>query len=196
MKIPKKYNKPITIRELAKGIYYSEKNAIRLIEDAEILIQNKRFLAAINCLRLAVEELMKSHILYQGAAYGNQPSSRWAWLWKAFSDHGEKVRTLEYEIHWPSYEEKEGAKDEFHHRVKTLLEQRENSLYVQFDASKEQFVEPDAFFPDVETFAKNELGYVHSLCKIVLNPWPMSIDDIETALNFSKAGYEKNKPQE
>ena len=190
MKIPRKYNEPIASHELAKGIYCSEKNAVRFIEDAELLIQNKRFLSAINCLRLAVEELMKSHILYQGAAYSDKSSSQWAWLWQAFDDHKEKVRTLEYEIHWPGYEDKEGARDEFHRRVTLLLEQRENCLYVQFDTDKKQFVEPDTLFPNAEAFAMNELRYVHNLCKIILNPWPTSIDNIEMALNFSKTDHE------
>jgi len=189
VKIPKKYSQPLSLRELATGIYYSEKNAVRLIEDAEILIQNKRFLSAINCLRLAVEELMKSHILYQGTVYGDKPSSQWEWLWQAFTNHREKVRTQEYEIHWPGYEDKEGAVEEFNRRVHRLLEQRENCLYVQFNADRKQFVEPDALFPDTEAFAVNELGYVHNLCKMVLNPWPTSIDDIEMALNFSKADH-------
>ena len=133
---------------------------------------------------------MKSHILYQGAVYGENASPQWEWLWEAFESHKEKVRTLEYEIHWPGYEDKEGARDEFRRRVTLLLEQRENCLYVQFDSDKRQFVEPDALFPKAEAFAVNELGYVHNLCSMVLNPWPTSIKDIEMALNFSKTDYE------
>ncbi len=65
---------------------------------------------------------------------------------------------MEYEFHWPSYQDK----NEFDKRVNILKTQREESIYIQFDSNKKEFLIPEDFFCSGEAisrYAKNELQY-------------------------------------
>lgn len=181
MKIPKNFDKPVSLKVIAEGICLCERNAFRLIQDAEILINAERFLSAINLLRLAVEEMAKEHILWQSATYGNLPSTKWQWLWTAFSDHREKIRVIEYEIHWPTYEDKQ----EFDARVTEMLNTREESLYVNFDTKLNKFISPEEFFPDAQKTAHLEHKYALGLYKISFPVGRQTEQEILQTLEFT-----------
>lgn len=102
MKIPSKYSKPVSIDELSKGYCKSYHNAVRLIEDGEILLKTTRYLSALNCFRLGLEELSKAHLIVQAAIFYTDDEKKWKWFWSVFKDHKKKVRLFEYELHWKS----------------------------------------------------------------------------------------------
>lgn len=162
MKTPKNYNKAISLKILTDGYCKSINNARRLIDDGEILIKCGRFLTAINCFRLAVEELAKAILIMEVVVFDKDDKDEWKWFWRAFHSHKEKIRLLERKLHWPSYQDK----NEFHKRVNTLLTQREESIYVQYDSNKKEFLSPEDFFlskDDLSSYAKNELQYALKL---------------------------------
>ncbi len=139
MKIPRDYDRPISLEALAAGVCRCYKNAFKLAAQAQHLLDAGFFEGCINACRLAVEELSKSHLLTQGASYKDSDTQKWAWLWSAFRDHREKLRIIEYEIHWPKYQDTQT----FHDRVTVLRELREDAVYVQFDASSTTFRSPE-----------------------------------------------------
>ena len=156
MKTPKNYDEEVPLDTLADGYCKSINNARRLIEDGEILINIGRYLSALNSFRLAIEELAKAHLINQAVLFDE--SDKWKWFWSAFHDHREKIRILEYEFHWPSYQDK----NKFDKRVHILKTQREESIYVQFDSNKKEFLCPEDFFRSREIlshYAINELSY-------------------------------------
>jgi len=164
MKISSKCSKPISTEELSKGYCKSFYNAVRLIEDGGILLRNDRFLSALNCFRLGLEELAKAHLVINASTFNESDEEKWEWFWKAFSDHKEKGRILEYELHWKS----DSDKNKFHDIVNSLIEQRLESIYVQFDERNEKFLSPEDFFRDSEglrRFVQNEFNYVKNVLR-------------------------------
>ncbi len=162
MKTHKNYDEAVSLEILADGYCKSINNAGRLIEDSEILINFGRYLPAINSFRLATEELAKAHLINQAVLFDEDDTDKWKWFWKTFHDHKEKIRLLEDEFHWSSYQDKE----EFHRRVNILKTQREESIYVQFDSDKKEFLSPEDFFHSkdaISHYAKNELNYTKIL---------------------------------
>lgn len=137
--IPKKYDKPVSLQELVNGYCLSINNAIRLIDDAEILINNNRFVGAINYLILARQELAKSHLINNAIFIDENDKKKWKWFWMSFKNHIEKERILEYELHCPYYKNKE----KFHERVNHLMKFREASIYIDFDPNNQKFVTPE-----------------------------------------------------
>jgi AbiV family abortive infection protein len=158
MKTPRNYYEAVFLEILADGYCKSINNARRLIDDGEILVKCGRFLPAINSFRLAVEELAKAHLINQAVVFDEDDKDKWKWFWKTFHNHKKKIRLLEHEFHWPSYQDR----SEFHKRVNILLAQREESIYVQFDSDKKEFLSPEDFFRSknaISRYAKNELQY-------------------------------------
>ena len=187
MKIPNKFNQPVSLEVLAQGICACEENARRLIADAEVLIKSGGFLSAINLLRLAIEEMAKDHLLWQGATYGNQSSAEWEWLWDAFESHKEKLRAVEYEIHWASYQDKE----EFHRRINILQNQREHCLYVHFDAQANKFFRPSELIPDAENLVMSQYKYALGLYQLFFPVGSQPMDEIIFALKETEENHRK-----
>lgn len=165
MKTPGNYDEAISLEILADGYCKCIINARRLIKEGEVLINCRRFIAAIDFFRLAVEELAKAHLINQAVVFDEDDKDKWRWFWRAFHDHKEKIRLLELEFHWPSYQDR----NEFHRRVKILLSQREESIYVQFNSKVKVFLRPEDFFRsknDIKRYVRNEFQYAKSLYRI------------------------------
>ncbi len=150
------FDRPLPIRELARGHCLSVANADRLIRDGEILLNLGRYLSAINEFRLAVEELAKAHLMTQASKFRSSDAEKWKWFWKAFDDHREKLRIIEYEFHWDGYQDK----NEFNRRVSFLRTAREKSIYVDFDRSQNVFSSPEGYFDDAAKLAILDHEYV------------------------------------
>lgn len=190
MKIPSKYNKPLSIDQLVSGIMACYDNYIRLFEDGKILFEEKRFLSCISVARLAAEELIKSHLLFQGATYKDDEVEQWQWMWRSFSDHREKLRILEYEFHWKYYGDEENAKEKFNKIINLLIEQREMAIYVAYDSKKEIFLSPENYFKnkgfELEKYAKNELAYLENLARIFFVGGKPTIEQLKLILSNVK----------
>jgi len=162
MKPPNKYDEAVSLELLADGYCKSINNARRLIDDGEILINCERFIAAIDFLRLALEELVKAHLINQAVFLDENDKDKWKCFWRAFHDHKEKIRLLELEFHWPLYQNI----NEFHKTVNILKTQREESIYVQFDSDKKEFLSPEDFFgskDDIRRYVINEFQYAKNI---------------------------------
>jgi AbiV family abortive infection protein len=167
MKCPKNYDKPVSLVTLAKGHCKSVENARRLIDDSEILIKCGRYLSAINSIMLAIEELAKANLIDQAITFNENDKDKWKWFWNSFHSHKEKLRLLEYQVHWNSYQDKE----EFHRRVNLLMTCREESIYVQFDCKNNKFLTPEEIYgirADVKDFAIINFKYVLGLFKFFI----------------------------
>ena len=150
------FDRPLPIRELARGHCLSVANADRLIRDGEMLLSSGRFLSAINEFRLAVEELAKAHLMTQPSTLRSTDADKWKWFWSAFDDHREKLRIIENEFHWDRYQDK----NEFNRRVSFLRTAREKSIYVDFDRSRNVFSSPEDYFVDAANLASLDHQYV------------------------------------
>ena len=167
MRCPKNYNESVPLESLAEGHCKSIENARRLIDDGEILIKCGRYLAAINSIMLAIEELAKAHLIDQAIAFNDNDKDKWKWFWNSFHRHKEKLRLLEYEFHWKSYQDRE----EFHRRIKSLMTRREESVYVQFDYRKNKFLTPkeiSSFRTNIKSRAMVEFKYALGLFKMFI----------------------------
>ena len=152
-------NEPIALDKLAQGHCLAVRNAYRLSEDGEALLKAKRWLSAINLFKLASEELAKVHMITQAASYEASNKEGWEWFRKSFNDHREKLRVLEYELHWNSYQDK----NEFNRRVALPQKQREDALYVGLDSESNTFLEPGSLLGNHEEFATVQHQYVVSV---------------------------------
>jgi AbiV family abortive infection protein len=155
-------SKSIPIKELAKGHCLAVENACRLVEDGEVLLNCKRPLTAINLFLLAYEEFSKAHIISQSVLFSEDDVEKWTWFWKAFRDHREKLRVLQYEFHWSNYQDKA----EFDRRINLFKNRREDSLYVSLDPGTNEFQKAGAQIGDYDNFA--ELLHQYLLGVIVL----------------------------
>ena len=152
----------IPLEILAEGHCKSIENAKRLLEEGKILINHHRYVGAINSFRLATEELAKAHLITQATKYKEDDEDKWEWFWNAFSSHKEKLRLLEYELSWEKYMDK----NEFHRRIKVLIETREKSIYVHFDRENKRFLAPNEIYdriPTAKETAELELTYTSYL---------------------------------
>ena len=138
MRIPDGVEIALSDQELATAIWLAFENAGRLIDDATTLVRARRFVGAQAVLRTAVEEIAKLLLLNQAIYWEKNDDEKWLWLWKAWDDHREKLRIVEYLVHWDSYQDK----DEFRTRITTLLKSREWLWYVDFDPQARAFRSP------------------------------------------------------
>jgi len=150
------FDQVVPIPELAKGHCLAVENARRLIADGELLLSKGSYLSAINHFRLAVEELAKAHLITNAAVFKATDSEKWKWFWRAFNDHREKLRIIEYEFHWKNYRDK----NEFNRRISRLRTAREMTIYVDFDRSKSVFTSPGKHFADPIDLANLDHQYV------------------------------------
>ncbi|MHA1372439.1 MAG: AbiV family abortive infection protein, partial [Promethearchaeota archaeon] len=182
-----KYSQPVSIDELSKGFCKSYHNAVRLIEDGEILLKTKRYLSALNCFRLGLEELSKAHLIIQAATFDADDEMKWKWFWDVFKDHKKKTRLLEYELHWESNSDE----NKFHEIVNTLVEQRTEAIYVQFDIKNEKFLSPEDFFPHQEGIRKyliNEFKYVKHILSIFTSAGIPTPNTMKKVMSMLKKG--------
>jgi len=162
MKPPKNYSEPVSLETLSDGYCKLIKNAQRLIDDGEMLIKCKRFLGAVDFFRLATEELAKAELINQYVYHKDDDKEKWKCFWNVFHRHEEKLKLLDYKFHLRSYKDRK----EFDGTIKKLLDQREESIYVQFDYNKKEFLKPEDFFrsnKDIEIVALNESKYARKL---------------------------------
>lgn len=156
--------KIISLEELARGHCLAVGNADRLIKDGEVLINEGRYLSAINLFRLASEELAKAHMITNAAVFDESDQKEWNWFWNSFSDHREKLRILEYEFHWKGYKNK----DQFNRRIALLKKQREDVLYVGLDANTKKFLPAGSILTSEKEFADLEYKYICGLIKFFM----------------------------
>ena len=141
------------------------------------LITERRETGCINACRLAVEELAKSHLLTQGASYKDSDTEKWRWIWDSFTDHREKLRVIEYELHWPAYQDRQ----QFHDRVTVLRNLREDVMYVQFDTSTKSFHDPEEVlekYGGAEAEARRQITYLHHLIALFFPMGRLSVEDL------------------
>lgn len=144
---------------MVEGVYRCHGNAENFAVQAEVLFTAGCFAGCVNACRLAVEELAKSHLLTLAASFKETETEKWRWLWAAFTDHREKLRVIEYEVHWPAYQDT----GTFHDRVTALRNLREDAVYVQFDAAKLTFQDPQealTAYGGAEVEARRQSGYL------------------------------------
>ena len=149
--------------ELAKGYLFCRDNSYRLIREAEYLFSNGFFLSTINHCRLANEEIAKSILIWNASSYLDSENGKWNWFYKSLTDHKEKLRVLEYSVHWDDYKDQEI----FSKIISDLMRTREETLYVGFDKQAGSFKYPDEYFESPEETSKIELEYSNKLHKLV-----------------------------
>jgi AbiV family abortive infection protein len=188
----KKINKPISLELLAEGYCRSIENAQRLIDDGEILFKCSRYLAAINSFRLAIEEMAKAHLINQAIAYDENAKDKWMWFWNAFHSHSEKLKLLEYELHWNSYKDRE----EFNRRIKLLISSREDSIYVKFDRRIERFLTPEQLFRlggDLKQTAELDFRYALKLFQLFIPAGMPSVDTMLKVFRLQRDELERER---
>ena len=156
--------KAVPLEELARGHCLAVKNAYRLIKDGEVLLNDGRYLSAINLFRLASEELAKAHMITNAAVFEESDQKGWGWFWRSFTDHREKLKILEHELHRGSYEDK----DEFHRRITLLRQQRENALYVELDPTSKKFLPAGSMLESEKDFAELEYKFICGMIKFFM----------------------------
>jgi AbiV family abortive infection protein len=82
------YRGELSPRQVADGINAAIENAIRLLKDAEILFEAKRYPSAASLAALAIEEVGKSPILRSLAVARNAEAIKKGW--KAYRSHQTK----------------------------------------------------------------------------------------------------------
>lgn len=175
----------ISLHALAEGKFKSLINAKRLIDDGQVLMRGGRYLGAINSLRLAVEEIAKSHLFDQTVAFKENEKDKWDWFWKAFYNHKEKVRIIEHEFSSDAVEKVL----EFNSRVSLQLVFREDSIYVKYDSRKKTFLSPEETIElagDLKDTAELELRYASALFDVVAPTGLITIDQIERVFEFER----------
>jgi AbiV family abortive infection protein len=86
----RKYKEPLSIEQLAEGIAACIENASCLFEDAQILIESRRFGRAMSLLIAAMEELGKVSVLAGMSRIPKSNQALWADLWADFRSHEAK----------------------------------------------------------------------------------------------------------
>lgn len=157
-----KTDKSIPLKELAKGYCLAVSNACRLVDDGGMLLREERYLSAINLFRLAAEEFAKAHIITNAAVISETDQEKWVWFYDSIHNHREKLRVLEYVLHWEGYRDK----DEFNRRITLLIQQREDSLYVGFDKNSKKFLPAGSRFKSVKDYAEIEHKYIRGLLRL------------------------------
>ena len=154
---------PISKNELARGFIYCRDNSERLIKDAEILYNYGSYLSAISNCRLGNEETAKALMIWSASTYKDDELDKWDWFYRSLFDHKEKLRVLEYQLHWESYEDK----DKFHEIIGNLMRTREHTIYVGFNEYDGTFNMPGEFFDDLPETSRIELTYSQKIHQLV-----------------------------
>lgn len=110
-----------------------------------------------------------------------------------FYSHPEKLKLLEYELHWESYKDKRD-KEEFNKRIKVLVETREDSIYVKYNSANKRFLTPEETFKpggDLRVTAELEFRYARSLFKMFTPAGMPSIDTTLSVFQFQRDKIKK-----
>lgn len=89
-----KYKGRLTAEEVADGMNAAERNAVRLSEDAELLLEGRRFPSAAALAILAIEEAGKAAILRQLSLNQDDDKAR-SDCWRDYRSHTKK------NVSWP-----------------------------------------------------------------------------------------------
>ena len=84
------YRSTLTAQQIADGINAARRNAARLADDAQLLLENGRFPTAASVAALSIEESGKTAILRQLASATGDESAKS--LWKEYRSHTAKNR--------------------------------------------------------------------------------------------------------
>lgn len=134
-KPPDKTRPPLSREQLLNGDKECQRNARRLISDAQFLGAHKRYRAGYLMALHASEELGKSIWLRLGRTID---SGKWGWWWKMFYKHEHKQasailawaavhRAEEYDQNWRAVHKRiDGA-------AKNVFTERNKAMYVDFD---------------------------------------------------------------
>lgn len=177
-----KVNKALSLPELAKGYIYCRDNSERLIKDAIILNNYGSYLSSIGNCRIANEEIAKAIIIWSASTYNINDVEKWDWFYKAMTDHKEKLRVLEFHLHWEDYKDK----NKFNEIITSLRNSREQCIYVGLNNC--HFDYPGELFDDIQTTSNIELAYskkIHSM--VFISEYQLgksSIEDIVAAFNI------------
>lgn len=82
------YRGTLTAEQIAAGINCANRNAMRLLEDAKLLLANGRFPSACSLAALSIEESGKASILRRIACAANENEARK--LWREYRSHTAK----------------------------------------------------------------------------------------------------------
>ena len=154
----------IDLDELSQAYCLAVANSYRLVEDAEKLFGNRRFLAAVASCKNAVEELLKAHLISKAVLFDENDAEKWDWFWDVFPDRLKKLNFLETEIHSNIFKNRSDT-EEYMEVVEVL---KENFVGVWFDKKKDKFAPPGdilAKSPDERALARRIYEYVLSLYK-------------------------------
>jgi AbiV family abortive infection protein len=166
--------------ELAEGMWLAFDNASRLIDDAKILIEARRYLSAQAVLRIAVEEGGKLLLLLQAVYWEKTDSKKWLWLWRTWDKHKPKLRLIELLFHWPSYLPTHSPK-RFDETIAFLSKSREAFWYVDYDQKKRAYQTPERWHEtDAEAAlsARAELEYTMTILRSLALPIGGSVAEL------------------
>ena len=140
---------------LIDGSIHCVKNAKRLSEDAKLLFESKRYSSCVSLAVLALEELGKSFMLLDACEKKQEVGSR---DWRKFKLHPEKIKFLIDYL-------REDSDDESHKRsfneianlMSVLLKKKMNSLYVDWNGTREEWYYFDEHESDKQKIAEDAL---------------------------------------
>src|SRR5438132_11594040 len=84
---PRKYEGPLTHTMILKGFQNCIRNAQELCEEAELLLNNKRYARAYALTLISFEEIGKLLVLLGGAYHEPRDEVLWRKFWKRFRSH-------------------------------------------------------------------------------------------------------------
>jgi AbiV family abortive infection protein len=77
----------LTTEQIAVGLHFCYSNALDLLEDARILLKNRKIARAFGLCVLCLEELAKIPLLSNGIFLQGKDGTVWSKFWKAFCSH-------------------------------------------------------------------------------------------------------------
>lgn len=120
----------LTVEETKLLSDYCLRNASELIEEAELLLEHKRYARSCALSIVAIEELGKRDTLWRAVNFG-EDEDEWKKFWKRFRSHHTKISN----VMWDNYLMSEDGRDfddvnELAKRGVVLKDVREATLYV------------------------------------------------------------------
>jgi len=82
--------KPLNEDQIALGMHLCFCNVKELLEDAELLKENKKYPRALSLAILSLEELVKVPLLMDTLRYSKDDNEKWRKFWKSFISHSNK----------------------------------------------------------------------------------------------------------
>lgn len=84
MNTPKDYQESILLEILAYEHYKAVSDARHLMDDTALLMKEHRFLSALDCLWMAIEELAMAHLITKSVVFDDFNVEKWQWFRQAF----------------------------------------------------------------------------------------------------------------